>query len=279
MVKLKLGISSLGYLVNLGIKAKFKDLTELLMQATESSLKYSEKQGFKVCEIILEPPVLMKKEDRKNFIDLCNSFSIEKQLHGNFIDVSLCSFNPWLSKATIEAYVDNAKICEEIGAKIMTIHPGVANLPVPAIKMHNKIQLAKSVNELLDATADLDVTICIENMPKDAGMLLTLPEIEELFSKVNRDDLFLTYDTSHFWTNDGDVQVLWNKYHDVIKNVHIVDNFDKETDTHPQIGMGKVNFLEIMNIIKKYDYKGALIIEVFSSTTLRNSVNHIKNFL
>ena len=114
---MKLGISSLGHLVNLGIKGKYKNLTEYLMQATEASLKYAKKYGFEVCEIILDPPTIAKREDRERFINLCNSYSIEKQIHGNFIDVSLCSFNHWISEATVESYIESARICEEIEAE------------------------------------------------------------------------------------------------------------------------------------------------------------------
>ncbi|MHA1488130.1 MAG: sugar phosphate isomerase/epimerase family protein [Promethearchaeota archaeon] len=274
---MKLGISSLGHLVSIALKAKYKNFNELLMQSAEECLKYSEKKGLKVCEIIIDPPMIIKTENRKRFIDLCNSYSIEKQIHSNFVDVSLCSFNPWISKGTLDSYIENAKICEEIGAKIMTIHPGVSNLPVPSLKEGNTKILIKRVNELLDAVADFDVTICIENMPKETGMLLTQKEMEAFFSAVNRNDLFFTYDTSHLWTNDGDVESLWAKFHKIIKNVHFAENMNKETDTHPQIGVGKVNFQEIINIIKKYEYNGAMIIELLSSTSLRNSIKYIND--
>ena len=279
MKTLKLGISSLGHLVSIAMKAKYKNFNELLMQSAEECLKYSEKKGLKVCEIILDPPMIIKTENRKRFIDLCNSYSIEKQIHSNFIDVSLCSFNPWISRGTLDSYVENAKICEEIGAKIMTIHPGVSNLPVASLKEGNTKILIKRVTELLDAVADLDVTICIENMPKETGMLLTQKELEDFFSAVNREDLFLTYDTSHFRTIDGDVESLWEKFHKIIKNVHLAENINKEKDTHPQIGVGKVNFREIINIIKKCEYNGAMIIELLSSTSLRNSIKYIKDLL
>ena len=276
---MKLGISSLGHLVNHAVKAKFKDLNELLLMATKSALEYSEKKKLKVCEIILDPPKIIDTKHKKEFIELCNTFSIEKQIHGNFIDVSLCSFNDWISNSTVESYIENARICTEVGAKVLTIHPGPVDLPISSLKSQNKKILVNAVNKLLDATEDLGVSICIENMPKVSGFFLNVQEIEEFFRNLNRDDLFFTYDTSHLWTNDGDVSLLWEKFYDIIKNVHIVENTNKDTDNHPQLGIGKVNFKEIFRIIKSYNYSGALIIELFSSTALRNSMSFIKQFL
>ncbi len=276
---MKLGISSLGHLVYNAVRQKFTDLNDLLLKATESSLEYCEKKNLKVCEIVLDPPNIIEDERIKDFIELCGTYSIEKQIHANFIDVSLCSFNPWISNATVESYIKNARVCAEIGAKIMTIHPGPVDLPIDSLKKHNTTILINAVIKLLDAAEDLGVNICIENMPKDAGLFLNVNEIEEFFSMLNRDDLFFTYDTSHFWTNDGNVDLLWDKFHKRIKNVHVVENNDKETDKHPQLGLGTVNFEEIFKIIKSHDYSGALIIEVFSSTALRNSINFIKQFL
>ena len=74
------------------------------------------------------------------------------------------------------------------------------------------------------------------------------------------------------------MEQLWSKFHNSIKNVHIVDNFSKITDTHPPLGTGKIDFKEIFDVIKKYNYKGPLIIEL-SDASLNQSINFINKFL
>ncbi|MFW9783048.1 MAG: sugar phosphate isomerase/epimerase family protein, partial [Candidatus Heimdallarchaeota archaeon] len=98
------------------------------------------------------------------------------------------------------------------------------------------------------------------------------------FLKINRTDLYLTYDTSHFYTCDGNVEVLWDKFHKIIKNVHIVDNFSKDSDTHPPIGTGQVNFNEIFEVINRYNYNGPFIIELSSTKELISSIEYVKTF-
>jgi sugar phosphate isomerase/epimerase len=278
---MELGISTLGHNIEYGIinKSKYKDLTDLFLDSTEACLKLSEDQGFNVCEIIIESPDIFKNEIRRNFIELCDSFKIKKQVHGPFIDMGLCSHNNLISIASIEAYVKAAELSKEIGAKIFTIHPGVANFLINSIHGYNKKQLIKAVKLLLDELTDLNLTICIENMPKNANILLTEKEIVSFFSDVNRDDLFFTYDTSHAWTNEVNVSKLWEGLDDRIKNIHIVENFEQNSDTHPRLGSGKINFQEIFNIIKSHEYLGSLIIELSSASESLPSIEFIKQFL
>ena len=64
-----------------------------------------------------------------------------------------------------------------------------------------------------------------------------------------------------------------------IKNIHLVDNISKLTDTHPPLGTGKVDFKEIFDVIKKYNYNGPLIIELSDAKSLNQSINFINKFL
>ena len=161
----------------------------------------------------------------------------------------------------------------------MTIHPGLANFMIESIREYNKIQLAKAMEALLDFTKNLNLTICLENMPKNMNIMLDENNIYEILRNINRTDLFLTYDTSHFYTNNGNVEDLWEKCHNIIKSVHLVDNFTKENDTHPPLGSGKIKFKEILEIISSYDYRGALIIELSSNKKLQESIDYINRFL
>ena len=58
-----------------------------------------------------------------------------------------------------------------------------------------------------------------------------------------------------------------------------MDNFHKDKDNHPGLGTGKVNFNDIFSVIKKYDYKGALIVELSSAKDLPQSIEYIQKLL
>ncbi len=276
---LKLGISSLGLILDLIWSEKPKKLLELFLNSTEESLKLAENERLKVCEIMLDFPILSSEENKKKFIELCESYSIEKQIHGPFIDVSLCSHNDKISQASIDSYIESAIICKEIGTKILTIHPGLANLVVNSINQFNTRRLIGSVKEILKATEDLGVKICIENMQKSLNILLKTEDFNNFFSHFNRDDLYITYDTAHYWTNADDPTSFWKTFHNKIKNVHLVDNNTKDRDPHIALGKGNINFDLIFSLIKSYKYEGALIVELNSKMALIKGINYVRNKL
>ncbi len=276
---MRVGISSMCYINDFKLQRRYNNTADLLCDATKDCLEYATKNEIEVCELAIDPPDIYDKKNREKFVKLCNSYSIDKQVNAPFVDVSLCSYNEKVSRASVDCYVETAKLCQEIGAKVMTIHPGSAKDISKYNKVFHKIQLKKAMESLLDSVTGLHLTICIENMQKKTGILLDFEEIEEFFSNINREDLFFTYDTSHFFTCDGNIAQLWDKFHKIIKNVHLVDNFGKSSDPHPALGTGAINFKEIFEIIKKFDYDGSVILELNHTEDLTKSIEYAKNLV
>ena len=277
---MELGISSLGHIIDIVRRnSKLNNLIELQLNATEQCLNFAEKEGLEIVELVIEPSHIINNEHKQNFISLVNSYSIKKQVHGPYIDLNLCSYNNRIFEASIKSYFEVIKVCYQIDAKIMTIHPGLANFMLSSIRELNKEQLKKAIHKLLDFTNNQKLSICLENMPQKAYIMTDNLNIDEVYTFIGREDLFFTFDTSHFYTCDGNVENLWAKFYQIIKNVHIVDNFSKNTDTHPPIGSGKIDFKEIFEIFTNYNYKGPIIIELSSANSLNQSINFIKEFL
>lgn len=276
---MKLGISSLGHIIELGLTGKFKNLFDLLFKASKECLNFAEDFGLDIVELVIDPPDVFKSEARQKFIDMINSYSLKKQIHGPFIDMNLSSHNNLISEASIEAYIESMKICNDVGVKMLTIHPGVANFLLPSIRKFNKKQLKTAIFQLLDFANKRGIIICLENMPRNTHIMTDHKNIEDVINLINRKDLFLTYDTSHFYTCDGDVKYLWTKLHSSIKNIHLVDNFSKFTDTHPALGTGKIKFKEIFDVIRTNNYQGPMIIELSDAKSLNQSINYINKFL
>lgn len=275
---MELGISSLGFIIEYGLSNSYESLTDLVYKASEDCLNFAEKNDIKIVELVLDPPEVIYTENHQDFIDLVNSYSFKKQVHGPFIDVNLCTHNTIISTASVESCSKAAQFCREIGSDLLTIHPGLANFLINSIRDHNKVELTNSIHKLLNTTNILNVNVCLENMPQNCYIMLNESDIEDIFSKINRSDVFFTYDTSHFFTCDGNVKILWEKLHKIIKNIHIVDNSSKISDNHPPLGTGKVNFREIFDLIKTYDYKGSLIIELSNAKDLVKSIKFLNRF-
>ncbi|MBD3255633.1 MAG: TIM barrel protein [Candidatus Lokiarchaeota archaeon] len=276
---MRLGISSLGHLVDKALRGKFKSMVELLFNSIEASLNFAERYDIEVVEIILDPPEIYNKKERDNIIDLCNAYSIEKQVHAPFTDVSLCSFNQNISDATVKSCIDAAEFCQQIGAEILTVHPGVGHFLIKKVREFNNLQLVSATNKLLDATSQFNVKVCMENMPKDAHMLGNVEVIRSFLSRSDRDDIYFTFDTSHAWTTDMNQDLYWKNFHSLIKNVHLADNNNKDTDLHPALGDGKVDFSKILNLANEFNYEGVFIIEIITGRALRRSIKYINSLI
>ncbi|TFG25124.1 MAG: sugar phosphate isomerase/epimerase [Promethearchaeota archaeon] len=273
-----LGISSLGHLIEFASR-KFQDYFTIVFNATEKCLNFVEEHDLNLVELVIEPESIIVDGNKWKFIDLVNSYSFQKQVHGPFIDISLCSHNDTISQASIEAYINTYHICKEINANIMTIHPGIANSTMQSMRNYNKKQLSKAITKILQTINDSNFTLCLENMPQTAHIMLDQDDIKDTLTFINRNDLFITFDTSHFYTNRGNVGILWERFHDIIKNVHLVENFSRKSDTHPMLGSGKIQFSKIFQEMKNFSYNGPLIIELASSDDLLQSVDFISKFL
>ncbi|MFW9826970.1 MAG: sugar phosphate isomerase/epimerase family protein [Candidatus Thorarchaeota archaeon] len=276
---MELGISSLGYLSDIDLDKNYKNPIDLQIESFKQSLDFSEKNGIKIVELVIEPTNILKKENHHKLVDLVKSYSLQIQIHGPFIDMNLCSYNKNISQASVQSYLDTIEFCHELNSKTITIHPGYANFLLKSIRSFNTHQLKKNINILLDLSNKYEIDMCLENMPKNANIMTDHINIKKVYENINREDLFLTYDTSHYFMSNGNVEQLWKKFSNKIRNIHIVDSFDKKSDKHPELGIGIINFKEIFEVIKSYNYNGPLIIELSSSKSLSKSINFINKFL
>ncbi|MGQ4872668.1 MAG: sugar phosphate isomerase/epimerase family protein [Promethearchaeota archaeon] len=276
---MELGISSLGYLIEYGQMDKFKNTKDLLLSGSKDCLEYCEKNKIKICELILDPPDVLEGDFRKEFCEILNSYSLVKQIHGPFVDVCVCSHNKYIAKASVKSYIETAKLCNELDIEILTVHPGLSNFLIKSIHSTNVKHLIKYTGVLLKEVEDLGIKICMENMPQNTNILLKTEEFLDLINSIRRNDLYITYDTSHHWTCSGNPEIFWEKLSNRIKNIHLVDNFSKESDTHPALGSGKINFKNLFDIFRKYNYSGALIVEIGLAHELDESIKFIRQFL
>jgi sugar phosphate isomerase/epimerase len=276
---MKLGISSLSHIILTAKDYPSTDLHSLLLQATRSCLEFCESHQLEVCELIIDPITTFLNENRKEFIEVCKEYSIQKQVHAALIDVSLCSFNQEISEATLNTFKNNIEIASSFNAKTITIHPGVSKIPITAFKQKNLEILAIQIIRLLGWAKNSKVKICLENMSKDTGMCRNEKELLEIYQNVNDPDFYFTYDTSHLWMSDGDHHDFLHTLFPYIKNVHIADNIDKKRDQHPPIGAGNVPFPKIIEELKSLNYNESLIIELLDVSGLEKSIDYVTKLL
>jgi len=276
---MELGLGSIAFIYDSINSGEFNNSDELLLNSIERTFDFAEKNDINVCELILDPPEILISENRQKFIDLCKSYpSIKKQFHAPYAYLSLSTHNPWILDATIECYAYSAEICKEIRAQVFTIHPGDAKF---LHHSYNRIKnrLIDSINDLMEKIKDLNIITCLENMPQIAGFFLNHKEINRFFTEINRNDIYFAWDTGHTYSCEDQIDLIWEKLHSRMKNIHLVEFFENTSDIHPTLGKGKVNFDKIFELANLYDYKGALIMELHKVEDLPESIEFIRHFI
>jgi sugar phosphate isomerase/epimerase len=275
---MELGLGSIAFIYDSINNGEFPNSDELLLHSIERTFDFAEKNDITTCELILDPPEILISEKRQKFIELCKSYpSIKKQFHAPYAYLSLCTHNPWILNATIECYANSAAVCKEIRAEVFTLHPGDAKF------LHHsyngiKNRLIDSINGLMEKIKSLNIITCLENMPQMGGFFLNHKEIAKFFTEVNRSDIFFAWDTGHTYSCKDHLELVWEKLHSRMKNIHLVEYFENTQDIHPTLGKGKVDFNKIFQLANQYDYKNALIMELHKVEDLPESIEFIRRF-
>lgn len=155
-----------------------------------------------------------------------------------------------------------------IKAEIIVIHPEIAvNSGTP----YFEYKLIKNLIEELAISSELlDLRITIENMSNcSIAPFKTSDEIKFFLKELNNKNIGITLDVSHAYTvSKQNCMGLINEMQNLIDNVHISDT--KGNIDHFPIGMGEINFQEVLKLLKDVGYTKNIIIETTRMPNLKN---------
>jgi len=225
------------------------------------TLGYIEGLGINYCEIINEYP--LDKLD-----DILSTYSLKFIVHAPISDINIASPNKRIRRSSIMEIKSSIDLAAQIGSDKLVLHPG----SVPFLARAYKDKLIeynfKSLNRLKKYAEDLNVTLCLENMPRMEKYLYN--NLEELWNLVEELEIMATLDVGHAHTmgyTHHDIKI------DLIGHVHLSDNNGSE-DTHDALGTGSIDFPLIFKGLEGYD--GILTIEVKGREELLESLTFLE---
>jgi sugar phosphate isomerase/epimerase len=116
-----------------------------------------------------------------------------------------------------------------------------------------------STRTIAHIAADYGVEIAIENVPEPHPFLMKSVEDFQRFYREIGEDIHLALDIGHANINDQ-IERFLKTFPDKIVHIHVSDN-DGKQDMHLGVGYGTVNWKNTALLLKKIDYKGAIVIE------------------
>ncbi len=232
----------------------------------EESLKKVEKE-FNGWEILAEK--YHNLDHRAKIKDALSTTDIEVQVHAPLNDINIASINEEMRKASVQEVKKSIELGSTIGAKIVTVHPGLYS-PLSVYWDGATDTAKKSLRELQKYAEEMGVTLALENLPKMwLSMCSTSEETRDFLTEL---DIEFCLDIGHANTADELDEFL--DFSPI--NVHIHDNVG-ENDVHLKMGEGEISFKHALKNLK--DYEGNFVIEGRNMEELVESKIYLKQLL
>jgi sugar phosphate isomerase/epimerase len=179
-------------------------------------------------------------------------------VHAPILDLNPCSINPEVAEVSIRYAVRSVAIAEQLGAHILTLHPGrrTAKRPPGAADF---ARFERYISALREAAMHNSLKICMENMEPAVNSFLCAPErLRQLLD----DEPWLTFtlDVSHALAKSDEEPLRYIELcHDRLVNVHLSRKEGKilhlPLDKSPLMAM-------VMHALKDAGYTGPLTLEI-----------------
>lgn len=178
---------------------------------------------------------------------------------GNGLDIS--SPDEDIRLTGVSEVKKNIDLLSFLDGRIAIIHPGghLFNVNDNEERKRRLQKSALSLKEILEYAQEKGIKIAVENLLPHlvCGYAHEMLDLIERFDSAN---IGICFDSSHANLAENPQEVL-RKFTKKLFTVHISDNHG-QYDEHLIPGEGKINFIEIVKILKEIPYEGVFILEV-----------------
>jgi len=217
--------------------------------------------GLNAMEFWLETPHFWLRDLPVDEVVACKNTHPELAtltVHSPILDLNACSINPDVAEISIDYAVRSIQIAGQLGASILTVHPGRRTAKRPPSDA-DFVRFNHYVSVLREAATGSPIKIGMENMEPIVNSLLCTPDRMRMLL----DDepwLFFTLDVAHALTQSEDEAIRYIELcHDRLINVHI-SRFDHGR-AHFSLGR-HASMARVMECLKDYRYNGCLTLEI-----------------
>lgn len=195
-------------------------------------------------------------------------------VHAPMKDTHLGSLNRKIREVSIAEIRSSLDLARSIGASLVVVHcaAGIAAMPggewskgeyhLPSRKDDELLQqealLVRAVKDLADYAPD--ILIGLENLVFPHELYRSPEEMRELVKKVNRSNVGVTLDAGHAVVSGYKPVDFINLLGDNIFHIHLHDNHGV-VDEHLPLGEGIIDYVAVIQSLKKLDYQGVVNLE------------------
>jgi sugar phosphate isomerase/epimerase len=179
-------------------------------------------------------------------------------VHAPILDLNPCSINPKVAEVSIQYIVRSVAIAEQLGARVLTVHPGRRTAKRPPGEA-DFIRFEHYLTALREAVTHNSLKIGMENMEPAVNAFLCTPErVRQLLD--DEPWLSFTLDISHALAKSDEEPLRYIELcHDRLANVHL-SRKEKKTLHHP---LDRSPLMAtVMHALKDAGYAGPVTLEI-----------------
>ena len=219
------------------------------------------RSGLNAMEFWLETPDFWLRYLPTDEVNACRKIHPEftqLTVHSPILDLNPCSINSEVADLSVEFAVRSLLIAGELGASVLTVHPGRRTAKRPPGDA-DVVRFDHYISVIREAAHGCPVMIAMENMEPAVNSLLCTPErMRQLLD--DEPWLFFTLDVAHaFSRSESEVMQYIELCHDRLVNVHI-SRFDHGKAHFPLDR--HASMARVMECLKDHHYDGCLTLEI-----------------
>jgi len=179
-------------------------------------------------------------------------------VHAPILDLNPCSINPDVAQISVEYSVRAVTIAEQLGAHILTVHPGRRTAKRPPSPADFK-RFDHFVSTMREVATSNSIKIGMENMEPIVNSLLCTPE--RMRSLLDEEPwLFFTLDVAHAMAKSADEPARYIELcSDRLINVHLSRFYNGKA--HYPLDRD-TSMATVMESLKENHFKGSLTLEI-----------------
>jgi len=194
--------------------------------------------------------------------------------------VSIADLTDSLRQASLTEMRASLKTAAELGAAKVVFHPGAIRGMAHFVPDTAQRYGLQSIDAISQLAAELDLTLCIENMFPGYGAFFKADEFDLIFERYP--DMQMTLDTGHAhigFPGENRLKHFVRRFGTRIQHVHSSDN-NGRADEHLPPGRGTIDFRWLVTNLKKIGFQGTVTFEIFtdSNTDLKSSRNQFEKW-
>ncbi len=210
---------------------------------------------------------------------LSDDLGLTLLVHGPCWEVYTASVYPDIRVLGVEAIKRTIDFASAIGALHITVHPGLCQWPDVWPHMEQRAQdaQARSLLELSEYSAQADLQIGVENMPRSDQSLPGYVDFTEIYRVLQMaPSLGVTLDVAHVHTANLDLGEIVRRLGARINHVHVTDNHG-DFDSHSPIGEGTIRWKRVASALLAISYRGVIEVErSLADGGVRSSLDALK---